>query len=83
MSSERACNGRSWQWYELTLGWAGLAVQQAHNQRSSTAGRAQGVCMDGGMRARESGVAAQQRGRCTCGWAGPKRHPEPDALTCL
>ena len=51
----------SWPWHALALGWAGLAVQQAHNQRSGTAGRAQGVCMDGGMRACEGGVATEQR----------------------
>ena len=59
--SERACKGRSWSSHELALGWAVLAVQQAHNQRSGTAGRAQGVCMDGGMRACEGGVTTEQR----------------------
>ena len=61
ISPARACKGCSWPWHALALGWAGLAVQQAHNQRSGTAGRAQGVCMDGGMRACEGGVATEQR----------------------
>ena len=45
----------------VALRWDALAVQQAHNQRSGTEGRAQGVCMDGGMRACEGGVATEQR----------------------
>ena len=41
-------------------GWAALAVQQAHNERSGRAGRARGVGTGGGMRTREGVGAARQ-----------------------
>ena len=64
-------------------GWAALAVQQAHNERSGRAGRARGVGTGGGMRTREGVGAARQGGRCTCKRAQSYWHPAPDALACL